>query len=88
MENHFTGQQERVVLFQTSSWKNIPPEVPQGSVLEPLLFLIYINDSPNGIESIGKTFADDTSLFSKVKDTTFSDTQFNNNLNKIRKWAF
>ena len=57
-------------------------------MLGPLLFLIYINDLPNGIESIWETFADDTSLFSKVKDVTFSDTQLNNDLNKIRKWAF
>ena len=54
-------------------------------MLGPLLFLIYINDLPNGIESI---FADDTSLFSKVKGATFSDTQLNNDLNKISKWAF
>ena len=89
MENYFTGRQQRVVLNgQTSSWKNILAGVPQGSVLGPILFLIYINDLPNGIESICKIFADDTSLFSKVKDATFSDTQLNNDLNKISKWAF
>ena len=33
-------------------------------------------------------FADDTSLFVKVEDATFSDTQLNNDLNKISKWAF
>ena len=60
----------------------------QCSLLGPLLFLIYINDLPNGIESISKIFADDTSLFSELKDATFSDTQLNNNLNKISKWAF
>ena len=62
--------------------------VPQGSVLEGLLFLIYINDLPNGIELICKIFADDKSLFSKVKNETFSDAQINNDLNKISKWAF
>ena len=89
MENYLTGRQQRVVLNgQNSSWKNILAGVPQGSVLGPLLFLIYINDLPNGIESICKIFADDTSLFSKVKDATFSDTQLNNDLNIISKWAF
>ena len=53
-----------------------------------VLLSIYINDLPNEIESICKIFADDTSLFSKVKDKTFSDTQLTNDLNKIRKWAF
>ena len=57
-------------------------------MLGPLLFLIYINDLPNGMESICKIFADDKSLSSKVKDTTFSDTQLNNDLNRISKWAF
>ena len=62
--------------------------IPQGSVLRPLLFLIYINDLPNGVESICKIIADDTSLFSNVKDATFSGTQLNNDLNRISKWAF
>ena len=47
-----------------SSWQNIPAGVPQSSVLGPLLFLIYINDLPDGLTSISKIFADDTSLFS------------------------
>ena len=50
--------------------------------------LIYVNDLPNGIGSICKIFLDDTSPFSKVKDETFSDTQLNNDLNKISKSAF
>ena len=89
MENYLTGRHQRVVLnCQSSSWKNTLAVVPQGSVLEPLRFLIYINDLPNRIESICKIFADDTSLFSKVKEVTFSDTQLNNDLNKISKCAF
>ena len=37
--------------------------VPQGSILGPLLFLVYINGLLDGIESIARIFADDTSLF-------------------------
>ena len=66
-------------------WKNILVGVPQGPVLGPLLFSIYVNDLPTGIELICKIFADDTSLFSIAKDKTFSDTQRNNNLNKTSK---
>ena len=75
IENYLTGRQQRVVLNgQTSSWKNILAGVAQGSVLGPLLFLIYINDLPYGIDSTCKTFAGDASIFLKVKDETFSDT--------------
>ena len=48
------------------------------------IFLFCINDLPNEIESICKISVDDTLLFSKVKDEAFSDTQLNNDLNKIR----
>ena len=44
------------------------------------------NDLPNGIKLICKIFADDRRFFQKlVKDKTFSDTQINNDLNKMRK---
>ena len=88
MENYLTVQQRVVLYGQTSSWNSIQAGVPQGSVLVPLPFLIYVNDLPNGIGSICKIFVDDTSPFSKVKDETFSDTQLNNDLNKISKPAF
>ena len=47
----------------------------------------YILDLPNRIESICEIFADDTSLFSKVKDETFSD-ELKNDWNKTSRWAF
>ena len=89
MENYLADHQQRVALNdQTSSWKNILTGILQGSLLLPLLFLIYVNDILNGIESICKIFADDASLFSKVKNATFFETQLNNDLNTTSKWAF
>ena len=53
---------------QTSNWKNIIAGIPQGYILGPLFFLIFINDIPEGIHSNIKIFADDTSTFSLMKD--------------------
>ena len=61
--------------------------IPQGSILGPLLFLIYINNLPNGLQSNPKLFADDASLFSTVQDITKSTVSLKNNLTKIFEWA-
>ena len=88
LKNYLENREQRVVLNgQTSDWKKINSAVPQGSVLGPLLFLIYINDLPDGITSICKIFADDTSLFSKVLDINESANNLNTDLEKITKWA-
>ena len=56
---------------------------PKGSVLGPLLFLIYINCPPDNLESNCKIFADDTSLFSKVFDKYVSRGTLNKDLELI-----
>ena len=64
LENYLSGRYQRVVLNgQKSSWRSVLAGVPQGSILGPLLFLIYINDLPNDLKSNAKLFVDDTRLF-------------------------
>ena len=62
-ESYLTGKQQRVIIEGTSSeWRNVKARVPQGSVLGPLLFLIYINDIATNISSDCFLFADDSFL--------------------------
>ena len=56
--------------------------------MDPLLFLIYINDLADGLSSNTKLFADNTSLFSVIPDFETSANELNNGLHQINKWAF
>ena len=55
-----------VVNGQFSSWSEVVSGVPQGSVLGPLLFLLYVNDLPDQIKTNIRMFADDTKIWSQV----------------------
>ena len=82
-------RKQRVVLNgQASPWVSIEAGVPQGSILGPLLFLIYINDLFDDLSTTAKLFADDTSLFSIVQNVSTSASHLNNDLSKISNWAF
>ena len=57
--------------------------IPQGSVLGPILFTIFINDLPEGLESICKIFADDTKIYNASKHCVSEQ----NDLNKVLAWS-
>ena len=88
-QSFLSNRQQRVVLNgQLSNWAPVLAGIRQGSILGPLLFLIYMNDLPDDLESQSKLFADDTSLFSTVHDPSKSAKLLNDDLQKISVWAF
>ena len=88
LNNYLHNRKQRVVLNGIeSNWKEINAGVPQGSVLGPLLFLVYINDLSDGTNSIVRLFADDTSLFSRVLDINHSRSVLDHDLSVINYWA-
>ena len=89
MTDFLDNRIQRVILNgQYWSWAKVEAGVPQGSILGPLLFLIYINDLSDNLVSNPELFADDTSLFSVVKNVDASNIDLNNDLTKIGEWAF
>ena len=87
IEQWLTDRIQRVVVDgEVSNWKSVLSGVPQGSVLGPILFLIYINDLDDSITSNVLKFADDTKLFRKVN--TDGDKQYlQNDLVRLVKWS-
>ena len=88
IKDFLNNRHQRVVLNGRSSiWSHITAGVPQGSVLCPLLFLIYINDLVDNISSEEKLYADDTSVFTVVYDVEIAADQLNRDLEIISNWA-
>ena len=89
LSSFLSDRKQRVFLNgQTSEWQNATAGIPQSSILELLLFLIYMNDLSGDLSSKEKLFADDTSLFSVTHDISTTANELNNDLKKISDWAF
>ena len=87
-QSYLSGRRQRVVLpGSLSEWVYIKAGVPQGSILGPLLFLLYINDIVKNIGSNIRLFADDTSLFIIVDNPTTAALCLNSDLEKLSRWA-
>ena len=72
--------------YNYEEWSAVLSGVPQGSVLGPLLFLVYVNDLPDTVHSGVKMFADDTTLYSHVSSPA-GRAQLQADLNALNRWA-
>ena len=87
--SYLNGRKQRVGINGSySEYSLIESGVPQGSVLGPLLFLVYINDLEKNLKSQVKFYADDTMLYSIVHDPATSAADLNHDLDLIQKWAY
>ena len=79
-------RQQRVVIQGShSDWAPITSGIPQGSVLGPTLFTLFVNDMPQHVESSIKLFADDTKLYSRVPVQT--DAPLQADIISLMKWS-
>ena len=87
IEEWLSDRKQRVVVNgENSEWEQVESEVPQGSVLGPVLFTVFINDLDDRIESRITKFADDTKLIGRAGSKENTDI-IQEDLNKLNEWA-
>ena len=87
IESFLSGRKQQVLLGSCHSrWSPVPSGVPQGSVLGPLLFLVYINDIPDVVTSSIKIFADDTKVYRSVANP-FQIQDLQQDIDSVVEWS-
>jgi ribonuclease P/MRP protein subunit RPP40 len=70
-----------------ASWKPVLSGIPQGSVLGPLLFLLFVSDVPHLVQNLISMFADDTKLFAILVNNTQSASSLREDLKNLQDWS-
>lgn len=87
LNNFLLGRKQRVVINgYESNWLEVTSGVPQGSILGPLIFLMYINDLPSCVNSNVELFADDSVLHRQIS-TSNDCIQFQESLGQVSEWC-
>ena len=87
IETFLTDRKQRVcVEGSLSNWEDVLSGIPQGSVLGPTLFVVFINNMPDVITSLSKMFADDAKVFRQI-ETSVDTATLQNDLNHLTDWS-
>ena len=87
LKSFLIGQRQRVCVHDTVSlWHNVTSGIPQGSVVGPVLFLLYVNDLPDTVASNVFMFADDTKIYRPMTSHEDNNIQ-QNDLDCLQSWS-
>lgn len=87
VKNFLKDRRQRVCIDgKYSSWKNITSGIPQGSVLGPTLFILYVNDMPDKLKAMCKLFADDCKIYSAITARRDQDV-IQEDLDTLGEWS-
>ena len=87
IEGFLAGRRQRVIINgTTSTWAEVTSGISQGSVLGPVLLVIFINDLPDVISTRAKLFADDAKVYDKTNGTN-SSAALQSDLNNLVEWS-
>jgi len=82
-----TGRKQRVSINGSlSEWLPVRSGIPQGSVLGPVLFIIYINDLPDLVKNFAMLFADDTKIYAQVNNE-YEHRSLQDDLSRLMQWS-
>ena len=85
--SYLTNRRQRVVISgQTSTYQNLYAGVPQGSILGPFLFLVYVSDMTKDLKTQIHQFADDINILETFTDPVVAVSNINHDLNLLYHW--